>query len=84
MIRVLYALLIRLHPLAFRERFGPEMLWIFEEAGNASGCGSLLGDATVSLLRQRLIRSNLWKWVVAGVAGVVPLLIAFGSFFGSR
>jgi hypothetical protein len=57
-IRVLYALLIRLHPLAFHERFGPEMLWIFEEAGNALGGGPLLGDATVSLLRQWLIRST--------------------------
>ena len=84
MIRVLYALLIRLHPLAFRERFAPEMLWIFEEAGNAWGHGSLLRDAIVSLLRQRLIRSDLWKWLAAGLAGVVPLLIAFGSFLGSR
>jgi hypothetical protein len=83
-IRVLYALLIRLHPLAFRERFAPEMLWIFEEAGNAWGGGSLLRDAIVSLLRQWLIRSDLWKWLVAGLAGVVPLLIALGSFFGSR
>ncbi len=82
--RTLYPLLVRLHPLAFRERFGPEMLLIFEEAGNGWGSGSLLVDATVSLLRQWLIRSDLWKWAVAGLAGVVPLLIAFGSFFGSR
>lgn len=82
--RTLYSLLVRLHPLAFRERFGPEMLLIFEEAGNGWGGGSLLVDATVSLLRQWLIRSDLWKWAVAGLAGVVPLLIAFGSFFGSR
>ncbi len=84
MISVLYALLIRLHPPAFRERFAEEMLWIFEEAGNAWGAGSLLRDAIVSLLRQWLIRSDLWKWLVAGIAGVVPLLIAFGSFLGSR
>ncbi len=84
MIRVLYALLIRLHPPAFRERFAQEMLWIFEEAGNAWGGGSLLRDAIVSLLRQWLIRSDLGKWLVAGIAGVVPLIIAFGSFLGSR
>ena len=84
MIRVLYALLIRLHPLAFRERFAQEMLWIFEEAENVWSGGSLLRDAIASLLRQWLIRSDLWKWLVAGLAGVVPLLIAFGSFLGSR
>jgi hypothetical protein len=83
-IRVLYALLIRLHPAAFRERFAQEMLCIFEEAGNAWGAGSLLRDAIVSLLRQWLIRSDLWKWLAAGIVGVVPLIIAFGSFFGSR
>jgi hypothetical protein len=83
-IRVIYALLIRLHPLAFRERFAPEMLWIFEEAGNSWGGGSLFRDAIVSLLRQWLIRSHLWKWLVASLAGVVPLLIAFGSFLRSR
>lgn len=75
-----YELLIWLHPPAFRKRFAPEMLWIFEEAENAWGAGSLLRDAMLSLLRQWLIRSDLWKWVVAGMAGIVPLLIAFGSF----
>ena len=84
MIRVLYSLLIRLHPPVFRERFAQEMLSIFDEAENAWGAGSLLRDAIVSLLRQWLIRSDLWKWLVAGLAGVVPLLIALGSFFGSR
>ncbi len=84
MIRVFYALLIRLHPLAFRERFAQEMLSIFDEAENVWGDGLLLRDAIVSLLRQWLIRSDLWKWLVAGLAGVVPLLIAFGSFLGSR
>lgn len=81
--RVLYAALIRLHPASFRERFAPEMLWIFGEAENSWGATSLLRDAIVSLLRQWLIRSELWKWVVAGIAGVVPLLIAFGSFLHS-
>jgi hypothetical protein len=78
--RSLYALLIKLHPPSFRERFAQEMLWIFEEAANSWGAGSLLRDAILSLLRQWLIRSELWKWLVAGIAGVVPLMIAFGSF----
>jgi hypothetical protein len=78
--RFLYALLIRLHPPSFRKRFAQEMLWIFDEAANSWGAASLLRDAILSLLRQRLIRSELWKWLVAGIAGVVPLIIAFGSF----
>jgi hypothetical protein len=82
--RFFYALLIRLHPSAFRKRFEQEMLWIFEEAAKSWGAGSLLRDAVLSLLRQWLIRSELWKWLVAGIAGVVPLMIALGSFLGSR
>jgi hypothetical protein len=78
--RFVYALLISLHPPSFSERFAQEMLWIFDEAANSWGAGSLLRDAILSLLRQWLIRSELWKWLVAGIAGVVPLIIAFGSF----
>jgi hypothetical protein len=82
--RFLYELLISLHPPSFRKRFAQEMLWIFEEAANSWGAASLLRDAILSLLRQWLIRSELWKWLAAGIAGVVPLIIAFGSFLGSR
>jgi len=78
--RFVYALLISLHPPSFRKRFAPEMLWVFEEAASSWGAGSLFCDAILSLLRQWLIRSELWKWCVAGIAGFVPLLIAFGSF----
>jgi hypothetical protein len=78
--RFLYALLISLHPPSFRKRFAQEMLWIFDEAANSWGAGSLLRDAILSLLRQWLIRSELWKWLVAGIAGVLSLMIAFGSF----
>ena len=80
MVRVLYRCLVRLHPAVFRLRFEEEMFWIFDEAAKSWGASSLLGDAILSLLRQRLIRSELWKWAVAGIAGVVPLIIAFGSF----
>ena len=76
----LYALLIRLHPSSFRRRFAQEMTLIFDEAANSWGAGSLFRDAILSLLRQWLIRSELWKWLVASIAGVVLLIIAFGSF----
>ena len=60
--RLLYALLISLHPPSFRKRFAPEMLLIFDESANSWGIVSLFGDALRSLLRQWLIRSELWKW----------------------
>jgi hypothetical protein len=80
MSRALYGLLLRLHPMEFRERFAEEMHWVFEEAAGQWSIGSLITDAALSLGRQWLLRSDLWKWVVAGVAGMVPLLLAFGSF----
>jgi hypothetical protein len=80
MVRGLYRGLIWLHPAAFRLRFEEEMLWIFDEAANAWGTASLFSDASVSLVRQWLLRSGLWRWVVAGIAGIIPLILAFGSF----
>jgi fatty acid desaturase len=76
----MYRFLLWLHPAAFRRQFAEEMLWIFDEAIDSWGIVSLFSDATVSLVRQRLLRSGLWVWVVAGIAGIIPLIIAFGSF----
>lgn len=58
--RLLYRLLLWSHPRRFREQFGDEMLSIFEDAGRESGT-ALLADGVISLLRQRIVRSNLWK-----------------------
>ena len=80
MIRKAYECLVWLHPPAFRRRFGEEMLCIFDEAADAWGTATLITDASVSLARQWLLRSGLWKWVVAGIAGIIPLILAFGSF----
>lgn len=80
MTRSLYRWLIFLHPPAFRLRFEEELLWIFDESREASGAASLLYDAALSLLRQWLVRSGMWKWVLAGVAGAMPVVIGFGSF----
>ena len=82
--RTFYRWLIRLHPPAFRERFEQEFLWIFDESAHATGAGLLMYDAVVSLLRQWLVRSGMWRWVVGGIAGGLPLVIAFGSFFFNR
>ncbi len=80
MTRTLYRWLIGLHPRAFRLRFEQELLWIFDESSDASGAAPLVYDAAISLLRQWLIRSGLWKWVLGGIAGALPVLIGFGSF----
>ncbi|HKV47391.1 MAG TPA: hypothetical protein VJN69_04815 [Candidatus Acidoferrales bacterium] len=70
--RFFYRCLIRLHPRAFRERFGDEMLCVFEEAEHAAGSG-LLADAAASLMRQWILRSGLWRWTVG--AGMTAMLI---------
>jgi len=78
--RGLYRCLVWLHPPVFRQRFAGEMLWIFDEAAGTWGAVSLLADAGISLLRQWLMRSELWKGAVAFMCGILPLVIAFGSF----
>jgi len=80
MTRTLYRCLIGLHPPAFRLRFEQELLWIFDESSTVSGALPLLCDGAISLLRQWLLRSGMWKWVLAGVAGALPVVIGFGSF----
>jgi CubicO group peptidase (beta-lactamase class C family) len=48
--------MVRLHPRAFREQFGEEMMWIFEEAAETHGAFRLLGDGLLSLARQWVFR----------------------------
>lgn len=57
MLATLYRGVIRLHPPAFRERFGDEMVSIFERAQGAR-TALLLLDALVSLIRQWGLRSE--------------------------
>jgi DNA-binding PadR family transcriptional regulator len=61
----MFRFLLWLHPAAFRQRFEEEMLWIFDEAADSCGGVSLFSDATVSLVRQWLLRSGLWIWARA-------------------
>jgi hypothetical protein len=80
MVRGVYRCLVWLHPAPFRLQFAEDMVWIFDETAGTRGAAPLVADACISLSRQWLLRTGLWKWVVAGVAGMVPILIAFGSF----
>ncbi len=80
MTRTLYRCLVGLHPPAFRRRFEEELLWIFGESRDGFGAAALLYDAAISLLRQWLMRSGMWKWVLGGIVGALPVVIGFGSF----
>jgi len=55
MTRRLYILLLRLHPAPFRQRFGEEMLGIFDQSAQNF---SLLADGFISLFRQRTLRRH--------------------------
>lgn len=52
MVRFLYGCILGMHPVAFREGFADEMLWIFDELEQSRKSFSLLIDCLVSLLRQ--------------------------------
>ena len=72
MIRFLYRGLLWLHPASFEERFAEEFLWIFD-LKRASETGlALLFDCFVSLWRQWLFRTGLWKF---GVGVLVNLIL---------
>ncbi|MGA3202556.1 MAG: hypothetical protein ABSF12_08685 [Bryobacteraceae bacterium] len=53
MTRRFYILLLRLHPAAFKQRFGDEMLDIFDQSPQKL---PLLADGMLSLFRQRALR----------------------------
>jgi enterochelin esterase-like enzyme len=72
--RSLYRYLVWLHPAVFRDQFGEEMLWIFAEAGGKEK-RQLFTDAFVSLLRQWMLRSGIWKMALGAV---VSSLLLFG------
>jgi hypothetical protein len=81
MIRLLYRLLLCLHPPAFRRAFGGEMLWIFDETAGAAARALLFSDALLSLARQWMLRSGAWKLLVAGAGGFVQIMFG-GLIFG--
>ncbi len=72
--RLIYRLLLLLHPPRFRRRFSPEMLIIFDESPRKA---PLLTDGLASLARQWLLRSGLWKWVLAPLGALLTLLPGF-------
>ncbi|HXJ91068.1 MAG TPA: hypothetical protein VMS18_29950 [Candidatus Binatia bacterium] len=61
MLRHLYRVTLRLHPPAFRRRFGDEMLSIFDVTKGSSLRFQLLTDCILSLVRQWTLRSDFWN-----------------------
>jgi hypothetical protein len=51
--RFAYRMIVRLHPAWFRDRFGDEMMWIFEEESLRGATARVLLDGFLSLMRQR-------------------------------
>jgi hypothetical protein len=50
--RLIYRLLLWLHPLAFRKQFGDQMLWIFDLSAGHGQTGHLLYDRVRSAVLQ--------------------------------
>jgi hypothetical protein len=65
MTRSFYRSLVWLHPPRFRERFAEEMAWIFDETPTTRGRAFLFYDGLVSLARQWVVRSGMWKVALA-------------------
>jgi hypothetical protein len=75
-LRSAYHLLLRLHPARFRDRYGEEMLWIYDETAG-TGRARLFADGIVSLLRQRLLRDSRGSdSTLAAKPAVVPVFAA--------
>lgn len=63
--RWLYIWLLQLHPGAFRQRFGDEMLEIFENAAGLRASVLLLVDSLMSLIRQWALRPEFRQPLLA-------------------
>lgn len=68
MLRSLYICLLRLHPAAFRQQFGDEMLEIFERATTLRSAALLAADGLASLVRQWVFRAEFRRPVLAVAA----------------
>jgi len=68
MMRFLYVWLLRVHPQRFRQRFGDEMLSIFDQSVGVTAQISLLRDGLMSLLRQWILRPEFRPETVASFA----------------
>jgi Ca2+-binding EF-hand superfamily protein len=77
MLRSIYIRLLRLHPAAFRQRFGDGMLEIFDTATGLAATLLLTADGLISLIRQWAFRAEYRRPLLAvaasGGSSEVPL-----------
>jgi hypothetical protein len=78
----LYRWLVRLHPPAFRERFGAEMLCVYDKA-DCSERSRLVADGLVSLVRQWVARSRYWIVGAAVLGAFLQLAVAGTAWLGA-
>jgi hypothetical protein len=78
----LYRWLVCLHPPAFRERFGEEMLCVYDDAEPGER-PRLLTDGVLSLARQWVARSRYWIAGVAALGALLQLAIAGAAWRGA-
>lgn len=71
MTRAFYRSLLWLHPPRFRERYAEEMTWIYDETATAGEKAFLFCDGLVSLGRQWVVRSGMWKIALAVLAALL-------------
>ncbi len=71
MTRTFYQSLLCLHPPRFRERYAEEMKWIFDETANAKERAFLFYDGLISLARQWVMRTGMWKIALAVLAALI-------------
>jgi hypothetical protein len=82
--RFFYGFLIWLHPPAFRQRFGDEMLYIFDETADA-GTARLFADGLLSLVWQWVVRSGAWKLALGtAMSGLLLGTWAAGLAYSQR
>jgi hypothetical protein len=80
MIRTAYRGLLWLHPAEFEERFGEEILWIFDlRQPNETGI-ALLVDCFASLCRQWLFHQRIWTF---GIGLIVNAMLGHRLLFGA-
>ena len=60
MLRHLYRCVVQLHPLPFRQRFGEEMLSLFDLTQTRTARFGLLFDGILSSFRQWVLRPQFW------------------------
>jgi len=77
MFRHLYRFVIGAHPASFRQRFGDEMLSIFDQSEGKLSRVGLLADGVVSLFRQWALRPDFQQETAASTVAGEPHFYTF-------